>query len=126
MGQYGRAAVRAAEMLEQSKSPDPEAAWRRAIAHETTSAESRKKPCPRGAFLGLCGCGVVRGVEAQPQYVPSKNGEYALRMLEAIRTDSDITSDRKRLWRIAVGHPGKHENGQVDVVTTMWNEGRIE
>jgi len=126
MGQYGRAAVRAAAMLEKSEFPDPEAAWRKAIAHETTNDHSRNKSCPRGAFLGLCAAGVVRGVRAQPEYLPGKNGEYAIRMLKAIRTEEGVLSDRDRLWHIAVGDPSKHENGQIDVVTTMWKEGRIQ
>ena len=126
MGMYGRAAITAAGMLKQGSPSNPEAAWGRAIARETKSSESRRKSCPRGAFLELCAAGVIPGCEARPSLLRGSNGDYAVRMLEAIRADEQVLADRERLWRIAAGRAKKKENGQIDVVASLWREGMIE
>ena len=126
MGNYGRAAITAARMLEQGTPSNPEVAWARALRRETKSSESWRKRCPRGAFLGLCAAGVIPGCEARPSLFRSSNGDYAVRMLEAIRADPQVLPDRKRLWRSAVGSAKKKENGQSDVVVSLWREGIIE
>ena len=123
MGIYGRAAITAARMLEQGTPSNPEAAWTRAIRRET---KSWQKPCPRGAFLGLCAAGLIPGCEAQPSLFRSSNGDYAVRMVKAIRADPQVLTDRNRLWRSAVGSAEKEENGQIDVVVSLWREGIIE
>ena len=123
---YGRAATRAARMLEQGSPSNPEAAWGRAIARETKSSESRRKSCPRGAFLELCAAGVIPGCEARRSLSLGANGEYALRILKVIRADEELVSDRERLWSTAVRRAKKRENGQVDVVVSLWKEGLIE
>ena len=126
MGMYGRAAITAARMLEQGTPSNPEAAWTRAIRRETKSYDSRRKTCPREAFLGICAAGLIPGCEARPSLFRSSNGDYAVRMLEAIRADPQVLTDRKRLWRSAVGSAKKKENGQIDVVVSLWREGIIE
>ena len=126
MGMYGRAATRAARMLEQGSPANPESAWDRAIARETRSSESRRKSCPRGAFLELCSAGVIEGCQAQRSLSLGANGEYALRILKVLRADEELVSDRERLWSIAVRREKKRENGQVDVVVSLWKEGLIE
>ena len=126
MSMYGRAAITAARMLEQGTPSNPEAAWARAISRETKSSESRRKSCPRGAFLELCAAGVIPGCEARPSLFRGPNGEYALRILKAIRADEELVSDGERLWSTAVRRAKKRENGQVDVVVSLWKEGLIE
>ena len=124
MGMYGRAAIGAARTLSRGTPSDPEKAWDRAIARETNSSESRRKSCPRGAFLELCAAGVIPGCPSRSSLLRGSNGEYAVRILEAIRADEELLSDRERLWRLAAGR-GKQENGQVDVVVSLWNDGLI-
>ena len=126
MGIYGRAAITAARMLEQGTPSNPEAAWTRAIRRETKNYESRRKTCPREAFLGLCAAGLIPGCEARPSLFRSSNGDYAVRMVKAIRADPQVLTDRNRLWRSAVGSAEKEENGQIDVVVSLWREGMIE
>ncbi len=126
MGMYGRAAITAAGMLKQGSPSNQEAAWDRSIARETKSSESRRKSCPRGAFLELCSAGVIEGCQAQRSLSLGANGEYAIRILKAIRADEELVSDRERLWSTAVRRAKKRENGQVDVVVSLWNEGLIE
>lgn len=124
MGMYGRAAISAAQMLERGVPSNPETAWNRAIARETTSSESRRKSCPRGAFLELCAAGLIPGCDAKASLVRSANGDYAVHLVKAIRGDEALLSDRARLWRVAAGRR-KKENGQIDVVTALWDEGVI-
>ena len=126
MGNDGRAAITAARMLEQGTPSNPEAAWARAIRRETKSSESWRKPCPQGAFLGLCKAGLIPGCEARPSLFRSSSGDYAVRMVEAIRLDPQVLTDRKRLWRSAVGSAKKEENSQIDIVVSLWREGIIE
>jgi len=126
MGIYGRAAITAARMLEQGTPSKAEVAWDRAIRRETKSSESRRESCPRGAFLGLCAAGLIPGCEARPSLFRSSNGDYAVRMVKAIRADPQVLTDRKRLWRSAVRSAKKKENGQIDVVVSLWREGIIE
>ena len=121
---YGRAAISAARMLGEGTTTDPARAWDRAISRETDSSESRRKSCPRGAFLELCTAGVVKGCEGKPSLLRGSNGEYAIEILNVIRTDEDLISDRQGLWRVAAGK-GKKENGQVDVVVSLWKEGLV-
>jgi hypothetical protein len=123
---YGRAAITAAELLRQGTRSSPEAAWDRAISLETKSSESRKKSCPRGAFLELCAAGEIPGCKGQLSLLRGSNGEYAVRMLEAIRADKELLSDRERLWRAAVRGEKKRENGQIDVVISLWKEGIVQ
>lgn len=126
MAMYGRAAVAAARMLEEGTLSNPESAWKRAISLETKSSESRRKSCPRGAFLELCAAGVIPGFEGRPSLLRGSNAEYAVRMLEAVRADEQVLSDPDRLWRTAVGREKKKENGQIDVVVSLWKEGLIK
>ena len=123
---YGRAAVRAAEMLQEGTPSDPEAAWKRAIALETDSSESRQKPCPRGAFLGLCAAGVIPGCSTLSSFLRNTNGDYAVRVLRAIQADESLLSDRGRLWKAAIRRGSKRENGQIDVVVSLWTAGLIQ
>jgi hypothetical protein len=125
---YGRAAVRAAQMLQESTSSDPEAAWKRAITLETESKDSRDKPCPRGAFLGLCGGGHIPGCSKRSAFLRNTNGDYAVRMLRAIQKDESLLGDRERLWKAAIGRgrDSPSEQGQIDVVVSLWTAGLIQ
>jgi hypothetical protein len=44
-----------------------------------TSPTSRKKDCPRGAFLGLCEEGLVKGIPAGKYTASKDNKAYAVR-----------------------------------------------
>ena len=126
MGMYGRAAITAARMLEKGVPSDPERAWKRAISLETESSESRKKSCPRGALLELCAAGVILGCKKRQSLLRGSNGEYAVRLLEAIRRDQQLLSDQKSLWHSATQNAAIEENGQIDVVASLWRAGLIQ
>ena len=80
----------------------------------------------RGAFLELCAAGVIQGCRKQSSLNRNANGEYALRVLKAIRADENLLSAPGRLWRAAVKRGSKRENGQVNVVVSLWAEGLIQ
>ena len=63
MSQYGEVACLAVEMVQEGKEVDPEKAWKKAAEEIIPSAEkSRKKDCPRYAFLGLAEEGYIKGI----------------------------------------------------------------
>jgi hypothetical protein len=47
-------------------------------------------------------------------------------MLKALRKDEKLSADRERLWKIGAGRSSKRENGQIDVVLSLWEEGILE
>ena len=60
---------------------DGRAQWRRSIP---TSVSAQKKGCPRGAFLGLCEDGLVKGIPAGNYTVSKDNKAYAVRAAELL------------------------------------------
>lgn len=63
MGKYGDASIRAAKLIIFGEIKSPVSAWRKAtgeIFGEGTS--SQDKGCPRGAFIGLCEEGMIKGI----------------------------------------------------------------
>jgi hypothetical protein len=46
-------------------------------------------------------------------------------MFRALQRDPGILADRQRLWKIGAGRLGKRENGQLDVVVSLWEAGML-
>jgi hypothetical protein len=120
---YGEAALMAAGK-EFSSSPNPIARWDIAMERlYPTSPTARRKSCPRGAFLGLCEEGLVKGIPAG-QYTASKeNKSYAVNAATLLAEGKQIWSAGS-LWR-AVAKPEKTHNSQMDVVLALWKNGLI-
>ena len=120
---YGEAALLAAR--EVSSSFDPVARWKSAM--ETlypTSPLARKKGCPRGAFLGLCEEGLVKGIPAG-QYGASKdNKAYAVRAAELL-TAGTQTWSISALWQAVTEDSEKAHSSQMDIVLALWKNGLI-
>ena len=110
MGQFGKAAVRAAEYIQIGTRP--EFAWKKATEEIISSPSSRVKGCPKGAFLGLysSNCGL--------------NASYAKRALEILRANPTKCFTAEELW-YAIGNQEKAHNQQMDVVLSLWNKGYI-
>ena len=115
---YGDAAVKATELLVSKKCNSPRVAWDWAIKAFTKSEESRKKVCPRNAYLGLCGAGLVKGVVCD-EYAKNENGEYAVELVRVIKANPEIVSipQEELFHKVA---PGVKENGQVGVVFALF------
>jgi hypothetical protein len=125
MGQYGRAACTAAKQVEEGKETSPRAAWVKAIRRLTKSPSSRNKPSPRTTFLSLCEEGLVEGVPAGVYTDSPEHKAYALQALEALRADPDLADDPRELWAVVTKRSGKLHNGQMDVVASLWQQGRL-
>lgn len=124
MGKYGETAIRAVALLGAEECDDPRKAWDKVAAEVFRGRESsRKKGCPKDAFLGLCEEGMVKGVPAGSYTRSTKNKWYAVRAIEILEKRPELARDTKRLWAMVVeGNPIKH-NGQMDVVVSLWNVG---
>ena len=126
MKAYGDAAILAVKMVNERQAGDPVAAWRAAVREKFShSASLQAKGCPKGAFLGLCSAGFVRGI-APGEYTNSElNRSYAVNAVAYLRSDATLASDRPRLWKLATAPNTLRENSQLDVVLALWDAGLI-
>jgi len=124
---YGRVAIAAAERLQEGHTSDPAQAWRWS-AEEVFSEQpaSQKKSCPRGAFLGLCEEGLVRGV-APGKYTRARlNKQYAVEAVRLLRLDPRLKEDPALLWAKILGGKHKAQNSQIEVVIALMDSGFIQ
>jgi len=121
---YGEAALMVARQGT-SANISPADRWESAMEKlYPTSASARKKPCPRGAFLGLCEEGLVKGIPAG-RYTTSKDDKaYAVRAAQLLREGTQGWSTSS-LWREVTDDPAKTHNSQMDVVMALWKNGLI-
>ncbi len=121
---YGEAALMAARQ-EASGDVDPVAQWESAMEKlYPTSSTARNKGCPRGAFLGLCEEGLVKGIPAG-RYTRSKdNKDYAVRAV-ALLTEQPQSWSTSALWRAVTNDLEKALNSQMDVVLALWKNDLI-
>ena len=126
MGKFGTTAVIATNLITSKRESDPRDAWvKAALTVFPESESSRKKGCPKGAYLGLCEDGFVIGVK-QGTYTRSiKNKRYAIKALNLIKSDSSLVNDHELLWRKVLKGVEKKENNQMDVVTSLYQEGLL-
>jgi hypothetical protein len=89
-----------------------------------TSAAARKKGCPRGAFLGLCEEGLVKGIPAGRYTTSRDNKAYAVRAV-ALLTEGTQLRSTSALWRAVTNGAEKTHNSQMDIVLALWNNDLI-
>ena len=121
---YGEAALMAAR---QGAPADinPVARWESAMEKlYPTSAAARKKACPRGAFLGLCEEGLVKGIPAGRYTSSRDNKDYAVRAA-ALLIEGKQSWSTGALWQAVTDDPKKVHNSQMDVVLALWNNDLI-
>ena len=126
MGKYGEAAVEATEHVRRHGG-SPKDAWKVAVRRKfPTQKASQEKGCPRVAYLGLCSEGMARGVPPSNYTRPSSlNSQYAVEAVRLICSNPSLATDKKELWsRIQKGNK-KTENGQMDVVLSLWGKDLI-
>lgn len=121
---YGEGALLAAQQ-ELSGNISPLARWNKAMQTlYPTSMAARKKGCPRGAFLGLCEEGMVKGIPAG-RYTGSKdNKAYAIRAVELL-AEGDQRWSVSALWSAVMNGSAKAHNSQMNVVLALWDNGFI-
>ena len=122
MNGYGRVAIDATQACRATSGRAPRDAWNESATQHMASLESRKKGCPRSAFLGLCEAGLVDGIPAQEYIGSKKNKQYAVDAVRLLSEDATLVDDISGLWR---GISPKRHNHQMDVVVALWNEGLI-
>lgn len=121
---YGEAALMAARQGNMTE-VDPVARWQAAMERlYPTSPIARKKGAPRGAFLGLCEQGMVKGIPAGNYSATKLNKDYAVHAAELLLARIPNPS-RSTLWRAVVGDAATEENGQMDVVLALWKNNLI-
>lgn len=128
MSVYGDTAVAAANSYAQGK--DPRQCWEQSVTHFTSSKESRKKACPRSAFLGLCQEGYVRGIPKGSYISPGcRNDKYAVVAAKAVLKDNNKKYSKSELWgKVTETYPesAKNQNGQMDVVLALKEHGLLQ
>lgn len=125
MGKYGEVAVLA--MKNTNISVEPAAAWN-ASAEKIFGEKvaSVKKGCPRGAFLGLAEEGFLIGVP-KGNYTKSKlNKTYAVNAVNLLSQNEQFLHNKKQLWVESCNSSTKEQNGQIDVVLALWEQGYIK
>ncbi|PWC14229.1 hypothetical protein B4923_04800 [Brenneria roseae subsp. americana] len=128
MGVYGETAVAVANSY--SPGQDPRECWEHSITHFTNSRESRKKGCPKSAFLGLCQKGYVKGIQ-KGDYLPpeSPNKNYAVAAAKLVLKEPGSKYSKAELWKKATeDYPmaAKNQNGQMDVVLALKEAGLLQ
>ena len=104
---------------------NPEARWESAMEKlYPTSSAARRKAGPRGAFLGLCEEGLVKGIPTG-DYASSKDNKACAVRAVALLTAAEQHWSRSALWQAVTDGVEKAETGQIDVVLALWNNDLI-
>ena len=108
-----------------SGSPNPKDHWE--LSTEVVfpnSPTSQRKSCPKGAFLGLCEAGLVKGISAG-NYTKSKdNKRYAITAVELLRV-GNAPPEPRALWDAVMSGERKAHNSQMDIVMALWKNGLL-
>lgn len=121
---YGEAALMAARQ-EASGDVDPVARWKSAMeVLYPTSLTAQKKGAPRGAFLGLCEEGLVKGIPAGHYSASKENKDYAVRAAALLAEGAQRWSI-SALWQAVNDDSEKEHNSQMDIVLALWKNGLI-
>ncbi len=121
---YGEAALMAIRMETYGKNLTPQERWDESVKKlYPTTPIGQKKGGPRGAFLGLCEAGLVKGIPPG-QYSPSnRNKAYAIRAVQLLTagTHTSVT----QLWKAVTDGEDIAHGSQMDVVMALWKNGLI-
>jgi hypothetical protein len=89
-----------------------------------TSPAAREKSCPRGAFLGLCEEGLVKGIPAGDYTASTDDKAYAVNAA-ALLAGGDQNWSISTLWHAVANNPEKTHSNQMDIVLALWKNGLI-
>jgi hypothetical protein len=129
VNKYGQAALNAVNLIQHKQASTPMDAWQIATSELFgNGTESQKKACPKGAFVGLCEDGLIRGIPKGNYAVRSglqKNKGYAVKAVELLKENPALGDDKKVLWEAVINGEVMKSNSQLDVVLALWIEGKI-
>jgi hypothetical protein len=119
---YGLIAVEVVENYDQSISLIT--TYKTVAEKNLETKSSQEKGCPKGAFLGLCQDGMVKGIPKGNYTKSIKNKQYALQAVDILKRAGKKTFTPKKLWlELRLGD--KKSNSQMDVVLALWNKNLI-
>lgn len=127
MTTYEKAALEVVGMYDSIKPLDLEEFWEKAVSKYTASRNSIKKGCPKGAFLGLCEEGLVKGIPAgsyTKNHGKQWNKMYALTAVKLLENSPDKIFDEMGLWRQVLDNlhfEYKNPQDQIKIVLILWN-----
>jgi hypothetical protein len=132
MNKYADVAIRATRLVTSGTCCSPQEAWLVAARLVfPTSVSSQAKGCPKGAYLGLCEEGLVRGIPRGVYTRSHENKQYAVDAVRLLLQDSTLADSgmddggAANLWRRVMRGRDKHSNGQMEVVLGLWAHGLI-
>ena len=121
---YGEAALMATREGS-SAGFSPVARWESAMQRlYPSSPTARRKSCPRGAYLGLCEEGLVKGIPAGHYTASNDNKDYAVRAA-ALLAEGKQSWSVSALWRAVTNDPERAHNNKMDIVLALWKNGLI-
>ena len=126
MNKYAQSAVLATTYVNSGQAMDPVNAWKKAVCEIfPKSVSSQKKGCPKGAFLGLCEEGMIKGVPRGSYTRSIDNKRYAVNGVTELKRNPELAKDPRELWEAVMKSAEKKENSQMDVVIALWDAGLI-
>lgn len=121
--QYEQAAVAAAVLA--ARGVPPADAWNAAAREACASWSSAVKACPKNAFLGLAGAGLISGVMPGGYTSSLKNARYATAAVALLRSNAALADQPRLLWQLVTNGEDKQYNQQMHVVTALWKARRF-
>ena len=126
MNKDAQAAWDAVRICQQGGADSPQDAWEQA----TTAIFGRGTPgqtkgCPKGAFLGLCEDGLIRGIDPGNYTRSQKNKQYAVDAVDVLRRHPHLAHGAQGLWIEVLTGVSKKHNQQMNIVIALWNRGLI-
>ena len=121
---YGEAALMATREVS-SADISPVDRWESAMQRlYPSSPTARRMSCPRGAYLGLCEEGLVKGIPPGRYTASKDNKAYAVRAA-ALLAEGKQSWSTSALWRAVTNDPERAHNSQMDIVLALWKNGLI-
>lgn len=119
MIKYREAAVHAVSLVTAREGDHPVTAWEKSTKKVfPSSTHLRDKGCPKGAFLGLCNEGLIKGIDAGEYAKATKNGAYAVKAIAILKRNRFLVSQPDLLWKKIA--PSITHNHQLEVVIGLW------
>ena len=119
MNKYAQATLLAVERVTKDGTVSPNEAWEDATMKIFGPGPSQKKGCPKGAFLGLCEEGLIKGIAEGNYSAGEKNKSYAIRAADLLKYIDGDEISRDKIWNFATQGSGIRQNSQLDIVLAL-------
>ena len=124
MNRYAETALKSVELI-RNNTISPELAWKQAAESIfPDNYDAQVKGCPKGAFLGLCSAGLMKGVSAGEYTNAKRNAGYATQAVEILSLMAEAP-EPAALWKLVLNGEEKAHNSQMNVVLALWQAGEL-